>query len=458
MNAVTTTKPFYNYRVPSDWSTPEFGTVFDILKSFSFSRDQLTDERTAEGIQCIHYGDIHATFEDEILDLEIELRIPFVKDDLINHEALGDEEFPLLRDGDLIIADVSEDYEGVAECVELTNVNGKRIVSGLHTFAARDRNEMTEEGYRTYILKHPQVVRQLRRIATGFSVFGISKSNISRLILAIPPRNEQKMIAHILKTMDIAISKNTQLITQKELQKKWLMQNLLTGKKRLKQNDRLKTDYGEWKTVLLGDVFKFVKSYAISRGGLSKMNCQNLTYCIHYGDIHALYESDFLNFSAQQSIPQIIDQDQVINERDFLKEGDVIMADASEDYDGVGEAVEVVNLQSKTAVGGLHTIVLRANPAWIAEIFRGYLFASEPVRNELRRLATGTSVYSVAKTTLQSLSLNIPTALKEQAAIAHVLQSADKEIQLLKTKTEKLREKKKWLMQVLLTGKRRLIS
>jgi len=45
---------------------------------------------------------------------------------------------------------------------------------------------------------------------------------------------------------------------------------------------------------------------------------------------------------------------------------------------------------------------------------------------------------------------------KEQTAISEVLQAADKEIQLLKTKTEKLREQKKGLMQVLLTGKKRL--
>ena len=74
----------------------------------------------------------------------------------------------------------------------------------------------------------------------------------------------------------------------------------------------------------------------------------------------------------------------------------------------------------------------------------------------MRKMATGTSVYSVTKSTLQNLSLKIPDSLKEQVAIAQVLQVADKEIQLLKAKTEKLREQKKGVMQVLLTGKKRL--
>lgn len=87
--------------------------------------------------------------------------------------------------------------------------------------------------------------------------------------------------------------------------------------------------------------------------------------------------------------------------------------------------------------------------------FRAYLFASEVVRNELRSKATGTSVYSVTKTTLETLSFLLPE-LKEQSKIAQVLQNADLEIQLLKNKMEKLKEQKKGLMQVLLTGKKRL--
>lgn len=55
-----------------------------------------------------------------------------------------------------------------------------------------------------------------------------------------------------------------------------------------------------------------------------------------------------------------------------------------------------------------------------------------------------------------SLKITVPD-FKEQQVIAQVLRTADREIQLLKTKTEKLQEQKKWLMQVLLTGKKRII-
>jgi len=141
---------------------------------------------------------------------------------------------------------------------------------------------------------------------------------------------------------------------------------------------------------------------------------------------------------------------------DYLQDGDIIIVDASEDYEGVGEAVEVLNIQDKIVVGGLHTIVLRDFSGVASSLFRAYLFNSERVRNELRKKATGTSVYSVTKTTLESLVFKLPP-LNEQSSIAMALQAADKEIQLLKAKTEKLREQKKGLMQVLLTGKKRLL-
>ncbi|MFM7485858.1 MAG: hypothetical protein ACKO13_02945, partial [Cytophagales bacterium] len=97
------------------------------------------------------------------------------------------------------------------------------------------------------------------------------------------PLQEQRAIAHILGLMDESINKNNQLITQKEQRKKWLMQQLLTGKKRLKGFEKDK-----WVNLKLNDAFDFLRSYSISRDGLTTDTIDNSIYCIHYGDIHAL--------------------------------------------------------------------------------------------------------------------------------------------------------------------------
>lgn len=314
----------------------------------------------------------------------------------------------------------------------------------------RSNSEKIHFDYLKAAMKSFLVQNQVKSQDSGSAMNFFGIADTSKFKLCIPILSEQKAIADCLSTWDKAIEKLNALIAQKELSKKALMQQLLSGKKRLKGFG------GEWEIKRVGDVFEYIKTYSISRDGLTKERNGSSIYCIHYGDIHALYENDFLDFNSQQRIPQIIDSSYSINEKDYLKEGDIIMADASEDYAGVGEIVEVVNLNNAKAVGGLHTIILRGNSKSICNIFRGYIFSSEPVRNSLRKMATGTSVYSVTKTTLNNLMIKFPRSLEEQNAIANVLQCADDELQLLKKKLDQLKEQKKGLMQVLLTGKKRL--
>ncbi|MFN9108466.1 MAG: restriction endonuclease subunit S, partial [Bacteroidota bacterium] len=181
----------------------------------------------------------------------------------------------------------------------------------------------------------------------------LTAPQISKYKILLPPLPEQKAIAQVLSTADAAIQTTEKLITQKEQRKKWLMQQLLAGKKRL-LNDELGIMNDEWKPIRIGDVFKFIKSFSISREGLQNDD-NGSVFCIHYGDIHAKYNSSFLDFDIQKNIPQLIDESISIEENNFLKDGDIVMADASEDYEGVGAAVEIKNLNGKKAIGGLHT-------------------------------------------------------------------------------------------------------
>ena len=86
-----------------------------------------------------------------------------------------------------------------------------------------------------------------------------------------------------------------------------------------------------------------------------------------------------------------------------------------------------------------------------------YLFyILQTKKEQIKSFGNGSRFFEVSKSDIFHFSLFIINSLEEQIAIAQVLQTADKEIQLLKTKTEKLMEQKKGLMQLLLTGKKRL--
>lgn len=427
-------KEFYNREIPSDWSTLDFGDVFNFLKTFSFSRDQLTSETTNDKIRNIHYGDIHSTYENEILDLDIEQTVPYLLDGIIDPKCFDDESFPALKEGDLIIADASEDYMGVCDCVELKNINGAKIVSGLHTFAARAIDGKIAMGYRTYSLQHEQVIRELRRIATGTSVYGVSKTNLSKVKIPLPPIPEQKAIAQVLSTADAAIHTTEKLIAQKDLLKKWLMQQLLTGKKRLKGFD------GEWKEKKLSDLFD-----RVTRKN-TEGNTTVVTISAQRGFVR---QTDFFNKNIASEI----------TDNYFLVEKGEFCYNKSYSNGYPWGATKRLNDFDKAVVTTLYICFgvkdkKKTNPEYFEQFF-GANHLDKGLTKIAHEGGRAHGLLNVTPSDFFSLKITIPT-YEEQTAIAQVLQAADKEISLLKVKAKKLREQKKGLMQVLLTGKVRL--
>ncbi len=424
------TKAFYNTEIPSDWEAPEFANVFKFLKTFSFSREQLTDLPTNDEIRNIHYGDIHATYENEILDFEIEKKVPYLLEGIINSNDFENESFPALKEGDLIIADASEDYKGICDCVELKNVNKKKVIAGLHTFAARTAENKIALGFRTYSLKHEQVIRELRRIATGTSVYGVSKSNLEKVKIPLPPLPEQKAIAQVLSTADDAIQTTEKLIAQKELRKKWLMQQLLTGKKRLKGFENTK-----WKIQPLEN---FIKSEVRE---VPKPDVPYLGIGLRSHGKGTFLKPD------EQPEKNSMDKFYVVKPNDLI----VNITFAWE------QAIALVRPEDDGALAShrfpTYTFI---EDKGHSDFFRFYILQPR-MKFMLKMISPGGAGRNrvMSKSDFIKLEFLLPD-YKEQIAIAQVLQAADKEISLLKAKAEKLREQKKGLMQVLLTGKVRL--
>ena len=109
---------------------------------------------------------------------------------------------------------------------ELAN---KKILGGLHTFVLRDKSNKTTETYRQYIFQNEEVRNRLRKIANGVSVYGISKSNLSKMQLKLPSIPEQRIIADILITADKEITDLEKKLSIIKEQKRYLLNNLITG-------------------------------------------------------------------------------------------------------------------------------------------------------------------------------------------------------------------------------------
>ncbi len=199
---------------------------------------------------------------------------------------------------------------------------------------------------------------------------------------------------------------------------------------------------GEWAIKPLGDIFEFHATANNSRADLSS---SGEIFYLHYGDIHKQHNR-YINFSKDVStkISSALHRNATL-----LKNGDLIVTDASEDTEGIAKAVEVLGLTpERKAIAGLHTLLLRDSEKVFASGFRGLLFKIEGVKTQAKRLAVGTKVYSMSKTALRQIRLPT-TSVAEQRKIADCLTSLDDLITAQAQKIETLKAHKKGLMQQL---------
>lgn len=202
-----------------DWEEKTFDGIYSFKNTNSLSRDQLTYE--AGEVRNIHYGDIHTKFR-SLFRLADE-NVPFIKPD-ISISKIADECY--CRPGDLVIADVSEDYADVGKCIEVMDLNSEKTVAGLHTFIARPKKGQMAPGFGAYLMQSRAVRHRIMIIAQGTKVLGISKPQLSKMKLLVPHPDEQKKIAGFLSALDGKIAAVGEQLSRTQAWKKGLLQQM----------------------------------------------------------------------------------------------------------------------------------------------------------------------------------------------------------------------------------------
>lgn len=201
----------------------------------------------------------------------------------------------------------------------------------------------------------------------------------------------------------------------------------------------------DWEVLPIDSVFSF---HSTSNYSKAEMFLNGDIGCIHYGLIHAIPNS---NYNLQNGIKYFVTKEQAKYET--IKDGDVIMVDASEDLIGVNKSIEISGVGSKKYIAGLHTFLLRDNNSLLVNGYRGAILNSKLVKSQLVRLAVGMKVFGVSKTLLKTVQIPVPT-ISEQTAIATALSDADALISSLEKLIEKKRNIKQGAMQQLLKPKK----
>ena len=269
--------------------------------------------------------------------------------------------------------------------------------------------------------------RYVKLTQTATAVPHISPNDIKQFSLLLPPIAEQKKIAQILSTWDKAISVTEKLLANSQQQKKALMQQLLTGKKRLLDENGVRFS-GEWCTCTLSEVAHIImgsspKSEAYNDNGLGLPLIQGNA-----------------DIKCRVSCPRVYTSD-------ITKEctpGDILLSvrapvgtvALSQHKACIGRGISAIKSKRKMSQSFLYQWFLWFEPKWCY-------------------LSQGSTFESINSDDIKTLKLSVPN-FEEQQKIAAVLSAADVEISTLEKKLACLKDEKKALMQQLLTGKRRV--
>ena len=366
---------------PANWKRYTFGDIYT-------ERKEPGDENLPLLMVSIHSG----VSDGEVDAAELPKQVKRIEDKSQYKKAVS---------GDLVF-NMMRAWQGAIGTVRTTG-----MVSPAYIVA--EPNDKAYPLFMDYYSRTPQMINQIDRQSYGVTDFRkrLYWDSFAPISCTLPPIEEQQKIAAILTTQDKVIELKEKRLAEKQRQKKYLMQQLLTGKKRLP--GFLKS----WKTVELGEIFNYIQPTA---------------YLVKTTDYDDSYKTPVLTAGKTFILGYTNETEGV-----FTKVPVVI-------FDDFTTATKYVDFPFKVKSSAMKILTIKDGLSIV--------FAYEAMQL-IKFTVGGHERHWISK--YSCLTIDIPD-IEEQTAIAEVLSAADREIKLLQQDIEQEKQKKKALMQLLLTG------
>lgn len=386
--------------IPQDWEVKKLLNVGKPYIGLTYKPEQIVNSGGTLVLRSSNIQNSTIVFDDNVY---VECDIP---------------ERALVKDGDILICVRNGSRSLIGKSARIL---AEHVGMSYGAFMSVFRSDIND-----YLIQlfHSGIFQREINKNIGATINQITSEDLNNFIIPLPPLPEQKAIADVLSTWDEAIKTTTQLITAKEQRKQYLMQTLLTGKKRLKGFEGEK-----WSIKRLGEVFD----------ERNERGVENLP---------------LLSIGSSGVYPQSESAKKDTSNEDKSKYLRICP-------DDIGYNTMRM-WQGRSALSALEGIV---SPAYtilkpqknVSSLYFSYLFKTEPIIHLFYRNSQGLvdDTLNCKYKDFSIIKVSIPN-YKEQTAIAAVLQTADAELQLLNDKLTQLKHQKKGLMQQLLTGKKRL--
>lgn len=350
----------------------------------------------------------------------------------VNREFHSQQSKTELKTGDLLTVQSGHIGETAVVTEEFDGANCHALI------VTRTKKKYVFPQYLSYYINSEIGRARLRGLVVGSTILHINTKDLKKFRVLLPSINEQQKIAKILSTWDKAIATTESLIATSQQQKKALMQQLLTGKKRLVNPDTGMVFEGDWMHVSLGKLVKVTggnafKSEQFQESGIPLIKISNIKP----------------NYSVTVDSSVFIPEDAKYQKFEVVK-GDILIAMS-------GATTGKVGCYQFDEYSYLNQRVGRFDPKK-GKIIKSYLFQLlklPKIQHDILIDAVGGAQPNISNKDIERLKIIVPSVI-EQQKIASVLTAADKEIELLEAKLAHLKDEKKALMQQLLTGKKRV--
>ena len=337
----------------------------------------------------------------------------------------------LLASGDMLFVRSNGNPELVGRCLFFPEIMEPVSFSGFTIRGRVDQSELVPE-FAAYVMLTERTKAQFRRGRGGGNISNLSQDILAGVQVALPPLPEQRKIADILSTWDQTIEKTEALLSNARTQKRALMQQLLTGKRRFPAFE------GQpWKEVRLGDVADIRIGGTPARKEPSYWGGGKNTW---------LSIADLGPKHLVTSKECITDAGVAKSNVKLLPTGSVVMSFKLT----IGKlGITGAPLYTNEAICGF---VPKHADSFVPE----FLYQLLHVADLLQDVDQAVKGKTLNKAKINELMLRMPS-ISEQQKIADVLASLDLELERNGDQVTKLRTEKKALMQQLLTGKRRVV-
>ena len=225
-----------------DWEQHKLGDITIPIKTYPYTRKYETKNITK--FKYIDYGDIHTGKAKKINEPS---KLP----------SITKGNYSTLRNGDVVVADASEDYKGIADAAILLSTGAFSIIAGLHTIAFRPNRKLVFPMFIYYNLQTSRFKHYGYHVGTGLKVFGISSNLFFDYSAFHPSLIEQQEISKLIESLENLLSLQQRKLEQLKQLKKALLQQLFVEKNSKHPILRFKNFNGDWEERKLSDIANY---------------------------------------------------------------------------------------------------------------------------------------------------------------------------------------------------------